>query len=40
LLGRAAGQVVLQDDGYFLGHRFTFPPSITAVPHRGGVLRP
>ena len=27
LPGRAAGQVVLQDGGYFLGHLFTFSPS-------------
>jgi hypothetical protein len=29
---RAAGQVVFKDDGYFLGHVFTFPPS--RVLHR------
>src|SRR5215472_18876411 len=32
LLGRATGQVVLQDDAYFLGHLFTFSPSM--VQHR------
>jgi len=32
LLGRAAGQVVLKDDAYFLGHLFTFSPSM--VLHR------
>jgi len=32
LVGWAAGQVVFKDDGYFLGHVFTFPPSI--VPAR------
>jgi len=32
LVGWAAGQVVFKDDSYFLGHAFTFPPSI--VPAR------
>ena len=32
LLGRAAGQIVPKDDGYFLGHVFTFPRS--RVLHR------
>ena len=27
LLGRAAGQVIFKDHGYFLGHVFTFRPS-------------
>src|SRR5262249_7895830 len=27
LLGRAAGQVIFKEDGYFLGHVFTFRPS-------------
>jgi hypothetical protein len=32
LPGRAACQVVLEDDGYFLGHLFTFSRSM--VLHR------
>src|SRR5215472_10957354 len=40
LLGRAAGQVVLQDDAYFLGHLFTFLPSMVLHSYRGGALRP
>jgi hypothetical protein len=32
LLGRTAGQVVLQDNGYFLSHLFTF--SLSMVLHR------
>ena len=36
MLGRAAGQAVLNDDAYFLGHLFTFPPSI--MLHRAVAL--
>jgi len=36
LPGRAAGQVVLQDDGCFLGDLFTFSPSM--VLHRAVVV--
>jgi hypothetical protein len=34
LVGWAAGQVVLQDDAYFLDHIFTFPPSTVPAPYR------
>ena len=35
LLGRTAGQVVLQDDAHFLDHIFPFPASMVPAPYRG-----
>ena len=38
LLGRAAGQVVFQDDACFLDHIVTFPRSTVPAPYRGQYL--